>query len=362
MDILKRNFFHKKSESLYLHTCPQIKTNLEYTTKIFDESNSTEKILNNISLFVENNFSKNLLSPLPINLPLENILKYFNINSQLEIIYDKSNLLGVNVGFYLPIDIKTELDKNSPLNCSEELKSLCYKDSIIVEYSTYVVIDKKRRNRNTASYLLHSGIKHLYDQGILMFMGSHGIKRTLNPVEYTLWYYPLNFSILDKIDYLYPRNYKSLYKLEATKYSVKEINESNIIKSFDFYLKETENKKFCFKPSFILWKKWIKSFSTYIILDENEIVGLFSYEIIKTHNKKHDVIVNKGNLLLCIGCLKTALYHIKTEADLVFINELGDITENDLMRLYAQKISTRYLNIYNTRIKLDKSDICIPIF
>lgn len=362
MDILKKNYIYKKENTLFLSKTPKILFDKKYETKVFNIKNYNQKIINDISSFVEYNYSKNMLKSLPVNLPVENIKKYFNIGASLEIISDENNSLGVNLGFYIPVDVKTELDKTFHIDYPNDLKSLCYKDSIIIGYSTYLVIDKKQRNKNIGKNLLFSGIKNLYDNGGLIFIGSHDKKRTINPVEYNVWYYPLNFNILDKIKYLYPYNYKSLFKLDPEMNEINEINESNIIKAYDFYLNKTENKKFAFKPSFVLWKKWIKSFHTYLILKNDNIIGLFSYEIIKTHNREHDIFVNKCNMLICIGPLKAALFHIKLKADIVFMNELGDITETNLLNIYAQKSFKRYLNIYNIRIKLDKSDICLPLF
>jgi len=363
LEILRKDKSFKDDNSLFLTENPKIiPENKNYKMVVYNKENLEEIFFDEIALFFNSNYSNSDKSKFIID---ENIIKnYLNINSEIMTIY-KGKLVGEAFAFYFPVCVQTELKINNP-KYSPFLEQLQSENSIIFGCYTFLSVDGNIRNKGLGMNLIQESLKTFYKKGGLAAYFINKISRCENSIMFNNWYFPLNLEKLDRIKYLYPRNYKSLFRLNPIKEKIKAVNENNIIKAYDFYINIVKDKKFYFKTNFYLWKKWIKTFPTYLVFDNEDVIGIFSFHRVKRFYENFEETLNICDLILCIGeqpmTLKSSFIQAKNEFDIVYTRELGDLNEYILRKSNAQISGSAYINFFNTRIKLEKSEFYAPIF
>ena len=170
----------------------------------------------------------------------------------------------------------------------------------------------------------------------------------------------LNLEKLDKCNFHYLKQYRSLYELKEEA-SFVLINENNIEAALNFYFSHMSNKKFYFSPSLFYFKKWISLYPSYIVYKENEIIGLFSYKKETIWYPSLNTKIINGSLLLCIGLdiefvIKQCISTGKKYFDILKFFEIGDVSSKNLNNFFAQKSYLSYVNFFNITLFLNASD------
>jgi len=267
-----------------------------------------------------------------------------------------NKIIGSMVSFIIPIKIKTELNKNS---IETTFKSFI-EDSLFFCCATFLNLDRKYRKKGLGMCLIQESLQTGYDHGCLASYFINTISRCSNSVQFFYWYFPLNLDKLDSCNFPYPKNYKNLFIIKEMK-NIFRVNSYNIIDALKFYKKETEDKKIYFSPTLDYFKIWIEIFPTYIVVNEGNITGLFSFNIRNTYYPMTNNEIFTGYLITCIGkqpeTLVSSLFIAKTLSDVLYLYEIGNLSASLLSSVNAQRSNKGFINFYNIKISLKSEDI-----
>ena len=372
MEILRRGGIYgnktntSNDKSLYLgQERPAFFVNKSmYKLQIISQDNNSEEVLHRLSKFYRANYKiGNNINTIQVS--TEEINRYIQIGADIITIH-KDRLIGSSISLYLPIRIVTQLDQQSLIERIEEFNAMGSDDSIILGCCSFLVLERKFRGKGFGMSLIQESLQKFYDKGGLTAFFVNKDSRCDNSVSLVNWYFPLNLAKLDSCGYVYPKQYKSLFTLDKPTNEIIKINETNAEMSWVFYMKLISNKRFVFAPSLNFWKKWILSFPTYMVRDNSDLIGVFSLNSSFTYHPIYRETLSTGTVMICIGkqpeTLQNALYQAKESFDILGLYQAGDLTARLLAQVYAQKMSTNYINFFNTRIKLSAADFYVPIF
>ncbi len=367
MKILSKDGIHKSiGNSLFLsQENPSFSFNEDYQLDLISENNSSDEILTEISNLYSKHYKININNNVTL-MSNNELTNYLNVNGRITRIYEES-LLGCGISLYIPVKIDTKLDKTTLITLSEELNSIGSEGSIILGYYSFLVLDIKYRRKGLGMAIIQKSLQELYNLGGLIAFFVNRNPRCINSIPLEYWYFPINLSKLDSINFEYPKNYKSLFNIAKTNLEIIKINEFNLETSWNLYTNLVSNKKIAFSPSLNYWSKWIKSFPTYMIKNGSELIGIFSFNSTYNHDPLLGATLSYGHVIICIGkqpdTIKCALYQSKEFYDILNIFQTGDLTKTLLKNVNAQKMPLcNYINFYNTGIVLSSNDFYVPIF
>ena len=166
---------------------------------------------------------------------------------------------------------------------------------------------------------------------------------------------------------IYSNYYRKSFEIkEDNRLTIEKVCMENLKKSYQFYNSYCENKKFYFSPSYEYWDKWVNTFPTYIVFENNKIIGIFSFENKWVYHTQTRNYLFTGHLVTCIGeqpkTLNSALIIGKNIFDYLVMYEIGDLNKTILLNVNAQQIGKNFINFYNTTINLRSEELYIPIF
>jgi len=338
---------------------------------LYKTSTSSKKIFSDedikeISKFYCSNYKigkSNVTHKISIN----DLKRFLNLDCELLTIR-KDNLIGSMLSIYVPVTINLTIDKTKLIETSERFDNMKSHDSIMFACASYLILSRKYRGKGYGMALIQESLQVFYDYGGLTAYFINSVSRCINSIPLYSWIFPLNLSKLDRCNFNYPSNYKSLFNLKNNlTYTTVKINRENSLQALNFYHKFMKDKKLYFSPSKKYWLKWVKTFPTYMVFNNDEIIGLycFNHEINYYPINKEELLV--GSLLLCVGqqpqTLKNALLESKKYYDLVKIYETGDMNKKILNTVNAIKTEPNvFINFFNNQLFLKSSDIYIPLF
>lgn len=327
----------------------------------------TEDFLKNLSYFYILHYKINGSNE-TIEVSIENLKNYLNIDSLILTLKDNDKIIGSIISILLPIEINTELNKNVNMPTTKRFKSIKSEESMVFSCASFLILENKYRSKGYGMALIQESLKHLYDNGGLGAFFINKVSRCTNSVLLKIWDFPLNLKKLDDHKFPYPKDYKHLFEIEKDEnYEIVKVEEKNLEESFIFYTNYLKNKKMFFSPNLNYWKKWVASFPTYIIKSNEGNMGLFSFRIDEIRYPINKMKAVYGWLIICIGkqpeTLKASLFIGKKFWDILKIYELGDLSDKIISSVNAQKSPVmQYLNFYNVRIFLKPNEIYFPIF
>ena len=361
MQILRK---HKsKNNQLFISTNkPPFFVKKDYTLKTSSKHQFTDEELKIISDFYRRKYRVNK-STVTQNVTVSDLKKYLYLDCELLNIY-KDEIIGSIISIYLPINIKTELEKNTIPNKDKIYK--ISKDAIIFPCTSFLITDDKYRGKGYGMSLIQESLQTGYELGVLGAFFINDVSRCDNSIPLYTWYYPFNFDKLDACNFVYPKYYKHCFQVKYEK-EIKQVDENNYERAYDFYINYLKDKVFYFSPSLEYWKKWINCFPTYLIFDhKNEIIGLFSYDYNLLKFLSYHDYIHRGCLITCIGkqpeVLHASISQGRKMFDILNIFEIGDINMTLLKSVFAQGSSKGYINFYNTRLKIKAEDFYVPLF
>lgn len=194
-----------------------------------------------------------------------------------------------------------------------------------------------------------------------------------NSVSLSSWYRPLNLHRAKELGFTIPLDISS--RRAKLRYHTKLPPNHNYVlvpsgdcrNGYEYYINSIKDKKFAFYPDLELWTKWVQSFPTYLIYNEENIVGIVS---INTINCIIETTGLEGKILfpiICNGDMESVLpvlNHIGAVQgyDVVYFHQHGNVTNKSLESINALKVAEPiWFSLYNNRMSLDASDIYVPL-
>jgi len=341
---VNKDYYKVKTSSLYIFSVSELQQLSDFYCKNYRIGKS-----NNTIMLYKNN--------------IENLL---NINCELLTIYEDKNLIGSIISIIVPLYINIK-DINNTIRVEQSERSNFYKQNpkknIIFACSSFLILGDKYRGKGLGMALIQESLQILYENGGLGAYFINTVSRCDNSIPLFSWYYPLNLQKLDACKFNYPKDYKTYFNLEKIENIVK-VDIKNSKQSYDFYFDYMKDKNIYFSPSYEYWQKWIESFPTYILFQNEKIIGLFSFNSNYIRYSSNEL--NMGILLICIGeqpiTLKSALYASKNLFDIITLYETGELTKKILKNVFAQNSHKSYINFFNTRIKITSAEFYCPLF
>lgn len=301
----------------------------------------------------------------------KDLQSYLNVLSELLIIKNQGKLFGSIISLHIPIMINTTLNKEVSTKYSDRFEYFKSENSFVFGCASFLILDQEHRGKGYGMALIQESLQIMYDNGGLAAYFINSTSRCENSIPLYSWYYPLNFDKLDKCKFFYPRDYKSrflnnLSKFENPEHRIVKVENENIKTAYTFYMSTIKDKIFYFTPSYQYWERWISSFPTYLLYHCEKIVGMFSYNSYNVHFPSNKVELSKGNILICVGkqpeTLQASLVKAKFSYDMLTFYEVGDLSKNLLNDIFAQKHGKSYINFFNTRLKINSLDFYCPLF
>jgi len=297
---------------------------------------------------------------------VDDINRYLNSCYELVTIKNSSQIIGCMFSIYLPMKINISINKNKNED-SEIFEHIKSKDSIIFAYSSFLVLHYKYRGKGLGMSIIQKSLNIGYDKGCIGAYFINSVSRCDNSIPLFSWNFIFNFEKLDPLNNIYSNNHRKLFNIKENKnIIVEKVNNENLKKSYNFYNSYCENKKFYFSPNYEYWEKWVKIFPTYIVFENNKIIGVFCFENKWIYHTKSRNYIYTGHLVTCIGeqpkILNSALTTGKNIFDYLVMYEIGDLNKNILSNVNAQQTAKNFINFYNTTIRLKSDEIFIPIF
>ena len=370
LNILRKH--RKDSKGLFLSTDRPSVLHLEHGEihEIKDEND--RELLKEISDFycssfrVGKNNNTNQVS-------VEDLLRFLHLDCEFLIMKNENKVAGSIVSIYVPIYISgfdSEYEE-SEIRLSENFENMKTKNALMCACASFLILHERYRGKGYGMRLIQESLQKFYDNGGLMAFFVNTISRCDNSIGFNTWYFPLNFEKLDICKYPYPKDYKKYFaeKLEIFKNlkdNVVQVDENNSELAYNFYFSQIKESKFYFSPSYSYWKKWIESFPTFLCYQENSISGIFCFNSqgVKYSHSNKELLV--GLNLFCIGkqpeTLISSVSKAKEMFDIVNFFELGQLNKKLFVSILAQRAQKRYINFYNTTLKLKAEDFYCPIF
>ena len=331
----------------------------------------SDKIFNELSTFYSKN---NVLSNGNMTQVSEHDLRrYYNV-SVTEILCCRSKLSKKIIGSILSIlfPIKLNIDNISIYrrDKSSRTKYLVENnpDVVLFAATTFLNASKKYRGKGLGMVLIQKSLQVAYEIGVICAYFLNTVPRCSNAVEIKCWVFPLNIKKHEQYRLGYMRKYRNYYlNLKSDGFEVQKIDNGNYKPSYYEYINLIKDKKFSLYPDLEYWDRWINNFDTYTVIINGKIQGIFcciKYTIYAVSCGKY---LDYGNRLICVGKQpETAeamlLECQKSGIDILLLQEVGDLDEDLLHYIHAQKTKTSdYLNFYNTKIKLEAKDLYAPM-
>jgi len=319
----------------------------DYIIKKSSDYQFNEIELNEISQFYAKKYRVNK-SNITQNVTLSDFKRYFNLGIELLAIYSMSNeLFGVIISFYVPIFFSDNLKQSFP-------------------YTSFLVVDDKYRGKGFGMALIQESLKVLHTFKCDGAYFVNNVPRGKNSIKMFTWFYPFNFSKIRSSGFLYPAGYENNFQIKYEDRIEKATKDNN---GYQFYIDYLVSKNLnelnniYFSPSIIYWEKWIEVFHTYLVYQNEKIIGLFSIDTNILYGRNY---LNQANLLICIGqqpeTINASITMTRKNFDVLIMHELGDLTYNLLKSIFAQGLYSNYINFYNTDLKLTSKDFYMPIF
>lgn len=305
-------------------------------------------------------------------LPVDDLKRYLSMNN-ISILMRSSNgmLIGTIISILLPIK--------------------CNNTVITHGCTTFLAVHPGLRKMGLCMAMIRKLIEVGYEQGL--YCDYHMVAFPIgdNSIPLNSWYRPIDINRSKELGFLYdgwkdPRNSTKIRLKYNSKLppscSYVLVDNTNCNVSLEYYLKIVEKTKFGFYPDKNTWQQWINAFPTYLIYQQtsnkqniknqnknkqNKIVGLVSINTIYciiTQTKETGRIMFP---IICDGDMDIVLKVTCSIAydknyDVVYFHEHGNVTSDCLSRINSIKTTTKlWFSLYNNRIKLDVSDIHIPL-
>ena len=330
----------------------------------YKNENFSEDEIKEISNFYNNNYT--VYGNSNINQVNVNDLKrYLNSSCEIVTIKNSSQIIGCMISFYLPMKINISINKNQ-IKESEIFDSYKSENSIIFACSSFLVLHYKYRGKGLGMSIIQKSLNIGHDKGCIGAYFVNSVSRCSNSIPLFAWNFIYNFEKIDPLNNIYYNYRKSFEIKEDSSLTIEKVGMENLKKSYQFYNSYCENKKFYFSPSYEYWDKWVNTFPTYIVFENNKIIGVFSFENKCVYYTQTRNYLNTGHLIICIGeqpkTLNSALIIGKNIFDYLVMYEIGDLNKNVLSNVNAQQIGKIFINFYNTTINLRSEELYIPIF
>lgn len=303
---------------------------------------------------------------------IEDLQRFLHLDCEFLIIQmeEKTKVSGSIISIYVPVSI-SEYEYEYKMKVSKNFEKIKSENALMCACASFLILDEKYRGKGYGMRLIQESLQKFYDNGGLMAFFVNTISRCDNSIGFSTWYYPLNFEKLEICKYSYPKDYKKYFleKLEMFK-NLKQkavlVDESNSEIAYNFYFSQVKESPFYFSPSYQYWQKWIKSFPTFLCYDATDVLGIFCFNSrnIKYSYSNKELLV--GMTLFSIGKHPETLMNTVAKAnemfDIVNFYELGQLNKKLLLTILAQRGQKRYINFYNTTLKLKADDFYCPIF
>ena len=306
---------------------------------------------------------------------MEDLRRFLHLDCEFLIMHleEKGKVVGSIISIYVPVCVSEYESGNEEyeIKLSENFENMKTENAIMCACASFLILQESFRGKGYGMRLIQESLQKFYDNGGLMAFFINTISRCDNSIGFNTWYFPLNFEKLDISKYPYPKDYKKYFveKLENFKNreeNVVKVDENNSELAYNFYFLHVGKSKFYFSPSYEYWQKWIKSFPTFLCYREKSISGIFSFNPrnIKCSFSNKELLV--GMTLFSIGKQPETLMSTITKAqemfDIVNFYELGQLNKKLFVSILAQRAQKRYINFYNTTLKLKAEDFYCPIF
>lgn len=291
-------------------------------------------------------------------LPKNELEKYIRFNARTVLLRGGKNNTLLGTILSIPIPIKC--------NQKEIIQHGC---------TTFLNVHEKIRGHGMCMALIKELITYGHEEGI--YCDYHTVPKKIgeNSFQLSMWYRPLNLKKSVDLGFLFSgydnsRNKRKTRLKYSTRmpvgYKIKQVTNENIKESLDYYRTLIKNKKFVFYPDVDLWTQWIKEFPTYLISNDSNYTGIFSYTSLYCKINKSNM---KGKLalpLLCNGempsTLKCLTHIVEKDYDVLYSYCMGDVTRNVLKDINAiETKSNIWFSLYNNNISLDSKDISVPL-
>lgn len=241
---------------------------------------------------------------------------------------------------------------------------------IKIMYSTYLTVNKQYRKKGISLILINKVINSRWSEGIRKgyCVTLHKYYRCYSEVD--TWYRPINIYKLRDMGYqfkLYKRSNDRSDRMDKLAYSIPKLSNdiSITISTVDdleilILLQSSFNNAFI--PTVEEWNKYISSFNTYTVKQNNIIIGIFTLTINSIQNSIG--IIKASSLSLSVGDqeinLKCAL-NCSSNCDLLQGILSGGITKSHINIIKGVIGSpSAYIEIYNGENNILPKDISFP--
>lgn len=312
--------------------------NFEVKEDNYLEVNNKEDIINICNFYRDNLF----LVEGNIYLIIEevDINKYYDLNCQMVTIRKnkESPIIGSMLSIFLGVRFSDFL--------STESNRYGETGSYHLACSTYLNTNYKYRNKGYGLEVIKYSLNILKEvEGIGAYFINNK-SRCFNSIPLKVWVV----------------NHKNMTKQTKSSFNLIK-DEESIIKSHKYLLEKGINKKMYFYPKLEYWRKWVQIFPSYIIIENDNITGLFSFNIEKIKTI-HQQILQGASLFFYVSDNKNNIYNVMEAAnvyDYLALYEIGDINLNILKEIRADLSTRRHINFYNISSKFLPHEVYIPI-
>lgn len=340
--------------------CDNIKTNIELI-------NEKDIRVNQIIEFINKN---NKMDTGNITLISSELLKkIFNMGSYVMIMTDMKNMTVLGTILSIPLSIKVIN------NCQRSDNENNY-NIVTHGCTTFLCMDKRLRGLGLGMKLIRSMTKLGYKNNI--YCGYHitSEKRSNNDIPIKCWYRPIKLDRARQAGFKFAtytkqgdRNNnrdKIAYTTKLPKdVSVIKADSNNLNEIYEYYIKETSNKKLSYYPDIKQWQCWIESFDTYVVKNFNDIVGVFTLSTMSSLITQTNNTIELSTIILSCGdphhTLKGALY-ISRDKDLLYGYKNMHFNDQNIKDINAVTTKIQlWLSFYNNKIEINSYDICLPL-
>jgi hypothetical protein len=338
------------------------------------------------------------------------IEKYLQLNCELLAIRIKRKLVGSMISLLVPVSISltrgadphNNFDRSGILLNNSDLYHKIGGDNLIFASASYLAVKNKYRGKGFGMAIIQESLQVLYENGGITAYFVNKVSRSSNSIPVNFW----GLALRDKTINRFERSSKEIklniqddhLKSFALKLNIQDdhlksfalklnnqignaapnsnmkvtrINTNNVKTAYDYYITQTNNQYIKFSPTLDYFTRWINVFDTYLVKDNEIIIGLFSikeFELISTTTKE---IYRYGNNLLftcnenkCFQVFISFISECKNKnIDILTLCETGYITADLLNKVGAIRPNNpSYINFYNTNIKLKPSEFHLPLF
>lgn len=271
-------------------------------------------------------------------------------------------LTGSIVNFLVP----TGLNIEDTYEYGKRLDLQYSPKDIILSVSSYLILDKNNRGKGLGMTLVTESLNSLHNNGGQAAYFINKVARTKNYIPIVAWYYPLNLNKLDACHYDYPRQYRSRYNINKEKMSYL-VDENNAEKVHQYYMNYIKDKKLYFSPSLFFFKKWIKLFPCYFVMEKDKIIGFFTLRKVTMWHPEYNSTIEYCDATLCVGediqkIMEQCITIAREFADVIKFYELGDVRATSLNNTGCFSGNKAYINWYNIGKSFKPEEFYLPPF